>query len=50
MRDQVVFHNTTAACLLRRIKVKAVGGSLDDTRKFVTEETRGWSDVIRKAA
>jgi hypothetical protein len=37
MRGQVVFHNTMAACLLRRIKVKAVGGNGAHRRAFVLD-------------
>jgi tripartite-type tricarboxylate transporter receptor subunit TctC len=44
-----VLNDQDVRARFKALDLKPVGGSLDDTRKFVSEETRRWSEVIRKA-
>jgi tripartite-type tricarboxylate transporter receptor subunit TctC len=44
-----VLNDQDVQARFKALNLKPVGGSLDDTRKFVTEETRRWSEVIKKA-
>jgi tripartite-type tricarboxylate transporter receptor subunit TctC len=44
-----VLNDQDVVARFKALNLQPVGGSLDDTRKFVIEETRRWSEVIRKA-
>jgi tripartite-type tricarboxylate transporter receptor subunit TctC len=44
-----VLNDEDVQARFKALNLQPVGGRLDDTRRFVTEETRRWSEVIRKA-